>query len=57
MTVIITGASGLIGSEAVSFFSNKGHEIIGIDTDMRKVFFGEGASTDWNRKRLFEAHP
>jgi CDP-paratose 2-epimerase len=57
MAVIITGSAGLIGSEAVSFFSAKGHDVIGIDNDMRSVFFGEDASTDWNRRRLLEAHP
>ena len=49
---IITGSAGLIGSEAVRFFSAKGMQIVGIDNDMRKFFFGEEASTAWNRKRL-----
>lgn len=49
--VIITGSAGLIGSEAVRFFSDLGMHIVGIDNDMRK-FFGEEASTEWNRKRL-----
>ena len=53
-TVIITGASGLIGSEAVQFFSEKGMRVIGVDNDMRREFFGEEASTEWNRKRLEE---
>jgi CDP-paratose 2-epimerase len=51
-TVIITGSSGLIGSEAVRFFAEKGMRVIGIDNDMRKEFFGDEASTEWNRKRL-----
>jgi CDP-paratose 2-epimerase len=50
--VVITGSAGLIGSEAVRFFGNLGLDIVGIDNDMRKFFFGEEASTDWNRKRL-----
>ncbi len=50
--VIITGSAGLIGSEAVTFFANLGFEIIGLDNDMRRVFFGNEASTEWNRKRL-----
>ncbi|MCC5635518.1 NAD-dependent epimerase/dehydratase family protein [Nostoc sp. CHAB 5844] len=50
--VIITGSAGLIGSEAVRFFGNLGMHVVGIDNDMRKFFFGEEASTDWNRKRL-----
>ena len=54
---IITGSSGLIGSESVSFFSKKFDKIIGIDNNMRKVFFGEDASTEWNTKLLKETIP
>lgn len=50
--IVITGAAGLIGSEATRFFTELGHEVIGIDNDMRRVFFGDEASTDWNRQRL-----
>ena len=42
---IITGSAGLIGSEASRYFAAKGMQIIGIDNDMRSVFFGEEAST------------
>jgi CDP-paratose 2-epimerase len=49
---IITGSAGLIGSEAVKFFDNLGMQVVGIDNDMRKFFFGEEASTKWNRDRL-----
>jgi CDP-paratose 2-epimerase len=49
---IITGSAGLIGSEAVRYFAHLGLHIVGIDNDMRKFFFGEDASTEWNRKRL-----
>lgn len=52
MRALITGSAGLIGSEAAKFFSNKGFEIIGIDNDMRSYFFGEEASTSWNRKKI-----
>lgn len=52
---IITGSAGLIGSEAVGYFVEKGLHVVGIDNDMRKVFFGEEASTDWNRKRMESA--
>ena len=55
-TVIITGSSGLIGSEAVRFFSDKGMRVIGVDNDMRREFFGDEASTEWNRKRLQEEY-
>jgi len=53
-TAIITGSAGLIGSESVRFFAEKRFQIVGIDNDMRKVFFGEDASTAWNRERLKE---
>jgi CDP-paratose 2-epimerase len=49
---IITGSAGLIGSEASKFFAEKGFDIVGIDNNMRQVFFGEDASTAWNRERL-----
>jgi CDP-paratose 2-epimerase len=49
---LVTGSGGLIGSEAVRFFAQKGFRIIGIDNDMRKVFFGANASTAWNIKKL-----
>ena len=50
--VVITGSAGLIGSEAVRFFGGLGMDVVGIDNDMRKFFFGAEASTSWNRKRL-----
>ena len=49
---IVTGAAGLIGSEAVNFLSDKFDKIIGIDNDQRAYFFGEGASTNWNLQRI-----
>ncbi|MCZ2845499.1 MAG: NAD-dependent epimerase/dehydratase family protein [Candidatus Bathyarchaeota archaeon] len=49
---IITGSAGLIGSEAVRFFCKKKFDVIGIDNNLRKTFFGEDACTEWNRKRL-----
>ena len=50
--VLITGSSGLIGSEAVRYFAGKGRKIIGIDNDMRRYFFGPEASTARNRENL-----
>lgn len=50
--VLITGSAGLIGSESVKFFAEKGFEIHGIDNNMRKYFFGAEASTEWSRKAL-----
>jgi CDP-paratose 2-epimerase len=49
---IITGSAGLIGAEAARFFAAKGLDIVGIDNDMRREFFGEEASTIWSRQRL-----
>src|SRR5260370_17384688 len=49
---LITGSAGLIGAEAARFFADKGLEIVGIDNDMRRDFFGEEASTAWSRRRL-----
>ena len=49
---IVTGSAGLIGSETVQFLGRKGFTTVGIDNDMRQVFFGPEASTAWSRKRL-----
>jgi CDP-paratose 2-epimerase len=54
--VLVTGSAGLIGSESVSFFCERGYQVVGIDNNMRQVFFGEDASTDWNRQRLLEKY-
>ena len=50
--VLITGSSGLIGSEAARYFAGKGYKIVGIDNDMRAYFFGPEASTAWNKEVL-----
>jgi CDP-paratose 2-epimerase len=50
--VVVTGSAGLIGSEAARLFADKGLDVIGIDNDMRKTFFGTEASTAANRRRL-----
>ncbi|QNP29505.1 NAD-dependent epimerase/dehydratase family protein [Cylindrospermopsis curvispora] len=49
---VVTGASGLIGSAAVRFFADCGLQVVGIDNDLRRYFFGDEASTAWNRDRL-----
>lgn len=51
-TILVTGSSGLIGSEAVEHFDRQGHRVIGIDNNMRKVFFGTQGDTTWNLDRL-----
>jgi CDP-paratose 2-epimerase len=54
---IVTGASGLIGSEMVQRLCEEGFDVVGIDNDMRSQFFGPSASTLWMRQRLIDAHP
>ena len=50
--VVITGSSGLIGSEAVTFFDERGWEVHGVDNNMRAYFFGPDGDTTWNLERL-----
>ena len=50
--LLVTGSSGLIGSEAVSFFEQRGYHVLGIDNNMRAEFFGPGGDTTWNLRRL-----
>jgi CDP-paratose 2-epimerase len=52
MKVLVTGSSGLIGSEAVEYYDREGHEVFGIDNNMRAEFFGSKGDTIWNLKRL-----
>lgn len=54
---IVTGSNGLIGSEAVKFFSKQGFKVIGIDNDMRAYFFGNEASTKKNERKLLDSIP
>ena len=55
--ILVTGAGGLIGSEVVRFFSNMGDTVVGIDNNMRSVFFGAKGDTTWNIAKLQEAYP
>ena len=50
--VLVTGSAGLIGAETVRFFAVEGFDVVGIDNDMRRVLFGDDASTGWSRERL-----
>lgn len=52
MKVLVTGSSGLIGSTAVRHWDSLGADVIGVDNDMRQVFFGEQGSTRWNLELL-----
>ena len=49
--VIITGSSGLVGSESVDFFCKKGFDVVGIDNNLRNHFFGKDGSTIWVKKK------
>lgn len=53
---LITGSAGLIGSEAVDSFVARGYDVVGIDNDMRRRFFGDDASTAWQRSELERRH-
>ncbi|HEY9298347.1 MAG TPA: NAD-dependent epimerase/dehydratase family protein [Phormidium sp.] len=52
MKVLVTGSSGLIGSEAVEFYDHEGHQVFGVDNNMRSEFFGKQGDTLWNLNRL-----
>jgi CDP-paratose 2-epimerase len=52
MRVLVTGSSGLIGSEAVVFFDRLGFAVTGVDNNMRAEFFGPQGDTTENRHRL-----
>ena len=54
--VLITGSSGLVGSESADFFCKKGFDVIGIDNNLRNFFFGEEASTIWVKKKLIKKY-
>ncbi len=53
--LLVTGSSGLIGSESVSYFDQHGWEVHGVDNNMRRDFFGPDGDTTWNLKRLMAA--
>ena len=56
MKILITGAGGLIGSEAVEYYCNQGHEIYGIENNQRQIFFGEKGSTLSRLNQLKKKH-
>jgi CDP-paratose 2-epimerase len=53
-TILVTGSSGLIGSEVCQFFASLGFEVHGADNNQRAIFFGPTGDTRWNQKRLQE---
>ncbi len=56
-TLLVTGSSGLIGSEVVESFSRDGWQVHGVDNNMRADFFGPGGDTRWNQQRLLGSLP
>lgn len=52
MKILITGSSGLIGSEAALYYDQQGHTVVGVDNNLRQYFFGPAGDTTWNLKRL-----
>src|SRR5262249_30300121 len=54
--LLVTGSSGLIGSEVVDYFCKLGWEVHGVDNNMRADFFGLGGDTRWNQHRLQATH-
>ncbi len=52
MKLLVTGSSGLIGSETVAYFHQLGWNVCGIDNNMRAEFFGPDGDTSWNLARL-----
>lgn len=54
MKILVTGSNGLIGSETVEYFDRRGHDIYGVDNNMRREFFGPAGDTTWNLNRLRE---
>jgi len=55
--LLVTGSSGLIGSETVEHYSRQGWEVYGVDNNMRRVFFGPEGDTRWNLARLRSVAP
>lgn len=56
-SILVTGSSGLIGSEVVTFFEQSGVRVHGVDNNLREFFFGAQGSTRWNQARLEECLP
>ena len=54
---LVTGSSGLIGSEVALYFHQSGYKIHGVDNNQRAVFFGPQGDTRWNQRRLSDAVP
>jgi CDP-paratose 2-epimerase len=57
-TLLVTGSSGLIGSEVCAYFAQaSGYQIHGVDNNQRAIFFGPQGDTRWNQQRLLKEIP
>jgi len=57
MRILVTGSCGLIGGEAVEYFGTRGHDIVGVDNNMRRQFFGPEGDVLWNLHRVAHKVP
>lgn len=57
MQILVTGSSGLIGSEMISYFQRQADRIVGVDNNMRRDFFGPEGDTHWNLRRMLDRFP
>lgn len=57
MNILITGAGGLIGSEAVEYYSTQNHNVYGIENNQRKIFFGPNGSIENRLEFLKSKYP
>lgn len=51
-SILVSGSSGLVGSEVCVFFAEKGYKVHGLDNNQRAIFFGPQGDTRWNQQRL-----
>jgi len=56
MIILITGSTGLIGSTATQYFLSIGHQVVGVDNNLRKKLFGLGGDTTWIKNQLIRNH-
>jgi CDP-paratose 2-epimerase len=54
--ILVTGSNGLIGSEVVAYFAERGWHVHGVDNNMRASFFGPAGDTRWNEQRLVDRY-
>jgi len=55
--ILVTGSSGLVGSEVVDYFGHRGYVVHGVDNNQRAIFFGPAGDTRWRQRRLAQELP